>query len=116
VSGTWVSASPENATIPMRSLFRIWTNCRTFSRATSSRFCGWKSCASIELEMSKAMTMLMPSEVTSSARAPERGRASAIIPARSATLRSRKRTRVMVRPARGPLASAATRENTIAGL
>ena len=54
-------------------------NCLTLSFATSSRFCGWKSSDSIELERSIAMTMLIPSLLTFSVCAPERGRASATI-------------------------------------
>ena len=115
MSGTCVSASPEKATIPMRSELRLCTNCLIFARATSSRFCGWKSIASMELEMSKAITMLMPSLVDVSARAPERGRASAMMPAISARLRRMASVREMPRPACGPRFSTGTREKTMAG-
>lgn len=114
MSGTCVSASPANATSPMRSLRRPRMNCLTFSLATSSRFCGWKSSESIELERSMASTMLMPSLVMFSAAAPVRGRASATMSAASTRLRSAKSARAQRRPARGPCARTSAREKTIA--
>ena len=98
----------------MRSLDRMAMNCLTFSRATSSLFCGWKSSASMELEMSNAMTMLMPSVVDCSARPAERGRASAMINPMRTRFRAITSARAIARPARGPLARMPTRENTIA--
>ncbi len=86
----------------------------TTSFATSSRFCGVKSCASIELERSIARTMLMPSLVMFSECEPERGRDSATIVDASSRLRKRKSMNGVRRPARGPLARTETRENTIA--
>ena len=56
----------------------------------------------------------MPSLVTLSARAPERGRASAMITPASAAFRRTNSTRARIRPARGPAASADTRENVTA--
>ena len=93
--------------MPMRSLLRAATNCLILSRATSSRFCGWKSCASIELEMSNAITMLIPSLVTSSACAPARGRASATMPTRARGCAAARACARCPRPARGPRASTA---------
>ena len=77
MSGTCVSASPANATIPIRSDVRRAMNCLTVAFATSIRLFGLKSSASIELDKSIAITMLMPSLVCVSTCAPERGRASA---------------------------------------
>jgi hypothetical protein len=70
--------------------------------ATASRLSGWKSSASIELERSRAMTMLMPSPRIVSIRAPVRGRAIASTSAAIAMIRSSTST---ARPASAPRAS-----------
>src|SRR5688572_1732986 len=98
----------------MRSLFRRVMNCLTFSRATSNRFCGWKSSASIELDISKAIMMLMPSVFDWADRPAARGRARATTSPAIATLRKTISVLVTPRPARGSFASNAVREKVIA--
>src|SRR5215203_6845824 len=94
----------------MRSEERAFTKDLIRSRATSSRFCGWKSWASIELEMSNATTMLIPSDVDVTACAPARGRARATTPLTSARFRSSARKRAIPRPALGPRSEEHTSE------
>ncbi len=88
VRGTWVSASPAKATIPMRSYSRPRTNLATSSLATARRFWGWKSSASMEVEMSTTSAMAIPSASTLVVETPVRGPARARMRATAAAVRS----------------------------
>ena len=78
VSGHCVKLSPEKMTSPILSFGRPEINLVATSFAASIRF-GWKSIASIELEISRAMMISIPSVVTFCQLFDDCGRARAII-------------------------------------
>src|SRR5258708_5498411 len=73
VGGALVKLLAAKITSPMRSEARRRTNSETTSFATAIRFLGWKSCAAIEPEMSRATTMSTPRVFISSLQVPDGG-------------------------------------------
>ena len=74
------------------------------------RFCGWKSSASMELEMSMVSAISIPSLLTRSARAPDRGLAMATTSAAIASARSQGTHFTKRSAGRGPRTSTVARE------
>ena len=91
VMGDWVKASPAKTTRPIRSVGRPMMNFDPISLAAVSRS-GVKSRASIDPEMSNAITMSIPSALTFCRSSEDWGRAMAKITRATTRLRSTKGT------------------------